>query len=298
MTEIIQGMTKRGADLLFSSQKSSSTIEFTKLKVGDGYITDETVSELNDLIHAIDEIEIESTDIFDENGNVSMVVNGHVHQIESDFYFRELGLFAIDPETKEEVLYAYLNKGDNAGLIPMTSSQASVQEAVSMIVTIKNDANVIVNYKDEKGLINSGHNMFDIVMKDHILDDNEKRGLANFGEYVYKRKTDEHQGYPEFYNKCLEEYNSATEKTIRTSRNYITCGSIQVREDEFKENVEWNGFTPNNYIYRHLDTNFKVGDEIKLSIRTSKMQPAKKEQQVKNICFLLITILMVKKDLF
>lgn len=287
MTEIIQGMTKRGADLLFSSQKSSSTIEFTKLKVGDGYITDETVSELNDLIHAIDEIEIESTDIFDENGNVSMVVNGHVHQIESDFYFRELGLFAIDPETKEEVLYAYLNKGDNAGLIPMTSSQAAVQEAVSMIVTIKNDANVIVNYKDEKGLINSGHNMFDIVMKDHILDDNEKRGLANFGEYVYKRKTDEHQGYPEFYNKCLEEYNSATEKTIRTSRNYITCGSIQVREDEFKENVEWNGFTPNNYIYRHLDTNFKVGDEIKLSIRTSKMQPAKKGTTSKEYLFSL-----------
>lgn len=285
MTEIIQGMTKRGADLLFSSQKSSSTIEFTKLKVGDGYITDETVSELNDLINEIDKIEIESTDIFDENGNVSMVVNGHVHQIESDFYFRELGLFAIDPETKEEVLYAYLNKGDNAGLIPMISSQAAVQEAVSMIVTIKNDANVIVNYKDEKGLINSGHNMFDIVMKDHILDDDEKRGLANFGEYVYKRKTDEHQGYPEFYNKCLEEYNSATEKTIRTSRNYITHGSVQVREDEFKENVIWSGFKRDSYIEQNVSKPFGQGDTIKLRIKTPAQISSKKGTRGVNTIF-------------
>lgn len=285
MTEIIQGMTKRGADLLFSSQKSSSTIEFTKLKVGDGYITDETVSELNDLIHVIDEIEIESTDIFDENENVSMVVNGHVHQIESDFYFRELGLFAIDPETKEEVLYAYLNKGDNAGLIPMISSQAAVQEAVSMIVTIKNDANVIVNYKDEKGLINSGHNMFDIVMKDHILDDDEKRGLANFGEYVYKRKTDDHLGYPEFYKTCLKEYETATEKTIRTSRNYITCGSIQVREDEFKENVIWSGFKRKSYIEQHVSKPFGQGDTIKLRIKTPAQISSKKGTRGVNTIF-------------
>ncbi len=267
MAEIIQGMTNDGLRLLAQSQ-SGTIIEFTKLKVGDGFITDEKVSELNDLVNVIDEIPIESTDVLEEDGQISMVANGKVHQINKDFYFRELGLYAIDPDTNKEVLYAYLNKDEDAALIPMISSQAAVQEAVSMIVTIGNAKNVVVNYKDGAGLINSGHNMFDIVMKDHILDDEEKCGLAEFGECVYKKTTEDHIGYPEFYKKCLEEYNAAEEKTIRTSKNYTTHGSIQVREDEFKNNVTWSGFKRDSYIEQVVNKSFGQGDTIELKIKT------------------------------
>lgn len=284
MTEMIQGMTNNGLRLLTLSQ-TGTKIEFTKLKVGDGFITNETVSELNDLINVIDEITIKSTDILEENGKISMVANGSIHQITNDFYFRELGLFAIDPETEKEVLYAYLNKGEDAGLIPRISSQASVQEAVSMIVTIGNATNIIVNYKDEKGLINSGHNMFDIVMKDHVLEDEEKRGLANFGEYVYKKETDDHLGYPEFYNTCLKEYQNATEKTIRTSKNYIANGTVQVREDEFKDNVTWGGFKRDSYVEQIFDENFKKDDEIVVKFKTSDIFSSKKGTTGLNVIF-------------
>lgn len=288
--EIIQGMTNHGQRLLALCQ-TGTIIEFTKLKVGDGFITDQNLSELNDLVHVIDEIPIESTDILEENDKVSMVANGQVHQITEDFYFRELGLYAIDPETEKEVLYAYLNKGENAGLIPMISSQAAIQEAVSMVVTIANATNVVVNYKDEKGLINSGHNMFDIVMKDHILDDEEKRGLANFGEYVYKRKTDDHLGYPEFYKTCLKEYNNATEVTVLTDRNYYVTGSPIIREENLlnidkPRNVSIGGFFENfgepNYV--HFEKNgFQYGDEIVLDIDTGVVSTSKdydKYQQI------------------
>lgn len=267
MAEIIQGMTNNGLRLLGLSQEKT-VIEFTKFKVGDGFITDENLSELNDLVNVIDEIPIESTDVLEDNGQVSMVFNGKVHQIKEDFYFRELGLYAIDPETNKEVLYAYLNKGEDAALIPMISNQAAVQEAVSMIVTIGNAANVVVNYKDNSGLLNSGHNMFDIVMKDHILDDEEKRGLAEFGEYVYKKTTKDHPGYPEFYKKCLEEYNNATDKTIRTTRNYNVEGAPIIYEDYDNNNVSFTGFSKNDYITISSLKEFEKENSIEFTFNT------------------------------
>ena len=49
-------------------------------------------------------------------------------------------------------------------------------------------------------------NLFDLVQKDHILSFEEKEGLERLGEYVYKEAQDGRYGYPDFYNKCLEEY--------------------------------------------------------------------------------------------
>jgi len=274
---IIQGMTNNGLKLLLMSQEGVE-IEFTKLKVGDGYITNEEVSELEDLVNVVDEIGIETTNILEENGHISLVVNGKIQQVSKDFYFRELGLYAIHPDTKQEVLYAYLNKGDEAGLIPTISTRNAVQENVSMVVTIGNATNIVVNYKEGSStLLNSGHNMFDIVMKDHILDDDEKQGMAGFGEYVYKKTTDKHIGYPEFYNICLKEYNSATAKTIGTTKKYTPVGTVQVREDEFKNNVVWGGFKFDSYI-RDMGSSvtFDKGDEICVKIKTSDVFASKK----------------------
>ena len=56
-----------------------------------------------------------------------------------------------------------------------------------------------------------GLNMFDTVVKDHVLTYEESRGLALQGTYVYKDAiAGSRYGYPDFYNKVLEEYNQAT----------------------------------------------------------------------------------------
>ena len=52
--------------------------------------------------------------------------------------------------------------------------------------------------------------MFDTVLKDHILTYKESKGLALQGTYVYKEAiAGSRYGYPDFYNKCLEEYNNS-----------------------------------------------------------------------------------------
>ena len=71
---------------------------------------------------------------------------------------------------------------------------------------INSRGNTII--KDADAIINRvGLNMFDTVVKDHILTYEESKGLALQGTYVYKNAVaGSRYGYPDFYNKCLEEY--------------------------------------------------------------------------------------------
>ena len=56
-----------------------------------------------------------------------------------------------------------------------------------------------------------GMQLFDTILKDHILTYEETKGLALQGTYVYKEAiAGSRYGYPDFYNKCLEEYNGTT----------------------------------------------------------------------------------------
>ena len=57
---------------------------------------------------------------------------------------------------------------------------------------------------------NVGLTLFDPVIKDHVLTYPEGKGLALQGTYVYKNAVaGERYGYPDFYNKCLEEYKNS-----------------------------------------------------------------------------------------
>jgi hypothetical protein len=52
--------------------------------------------------------------------------------------------------------------------------------------------------------------MFDTILKDHVLTYEESKGLALQGTWVYKEAVaGSRYGYPDFYNKCLEEYNES-----------------------------------------------------------------------------------------
>lgn len=68
-----------------------------------------------------------------------------------------------------------------------------------------------------------GHTMFDTVLKDHILTYEESKGLALQGTYVYKEAiAGSRYGYPDFYNKCLEEKEQATAKEVTLAGLTIT----------------------------------------------------------------------------
>ena len=62
---------------------------------------------------------------------------------ESSFYLRELGLYAIDPDTNEEILFAYINYGDKAEYIN-NSISAKKEHYFDMVITVDNADNVSI----------------------------------------------------------------------------------------------------------------------------------------------------------
>ena len=78
------------------------------------------------------------------------------------------------------------------------------QEIQDLVDEMKDNADIIIN--------RVGLNMFDPVVKDHILTYEESKGLALQGTWVYKNAiAGERYGYPDFYAKCLEEFAEAAE---------------------------------------------------------------------------------------
>lgn len=76
-------------------------------------------------------------------------------------------------------------------------------------------------YWAEVAELSSSNALFDTKISDHILKDSEAYGWELQGTYVYKNAViGKHLGYPDFYNKCLEEYNAAKQVT-----STITAGN-------------------------------------------------------------------------
>ena len=94
-------------------------------------------------------------------------------------------------------------------------AQADLKEALEskQDVLIAGD-NVII--EDNVISAYSGHDLFDIVQKDHILSYEETQGYELLGNYVYKTAVlGSRYGYPDFYNKVVEEYNASTSKHFK-----------------------------------------------------------------------------------
>jgi len=72
----------------------------------------------------------------------------------------------------------------------------------------------------------SGYQMFDIVMKDHVLDYAETLGFAPLGTYVYKEAiAGTRYGYPDFYQKCLDEYQDLNNTTDTVDSTTVTINA-------------------------------------------------------------------------
>lgn len=89
----------------------------------------------------------------------------------------------------------------------------------------------------------SGFNMFDLVVKDHILSFEESKGFGLQGTYVYKDAvTGSRYGYPDFYNKCVEEKTASVNTTILTTPN-VTNQGCYISRDYIVD-----GFSTRNYV--------------------------------------------------
>ena len=124
---------------------AGDTLTFTTIKLGDGTMTTEPIAALTDLIHGIITLSVhevrrnadyaEATGVFQNVG------------LSSGFYWREIGIFAADPDypndRSHDVLYCYQNAAELAEYIPSASS-AVIEKIIRVACVVGDAENVTV----------------------------------------------------------------------------------------------------------------------------------------------------------
>lgn len=132
-------VTNVGQDLLLRAL-AGETLTFTKFKAGDGTLpTGSDGKDLTDLISEKKEINISSSVRTSEKIRLS----GHFSNatLESDFVFRELGVFA-KIGTGTETLFAYINNGENSVVIHSDDTSIVMQQAFAFDISVGDAENV------------------------------------------------------------------------------------------------------------------------------------------------------------
>lgn len=140
MISVAPKITEAGKSLQIRAL-GGETITFTRFKIGNGEISSDTdISKLTNLVNELIEFPIAEIDKSME-GYIKLTGTFDNAAIDTDFRWRELGIFCKG-EDDNEVLYAYSNDGENAGLLKANTSDVVVEQTVSLIIAIGEAENV------------------------------------------------------------------------------------------------------------------------------------------------------------
>lgn len=134
-------ITKKGI-LLSAKSLQGKIIEFVSVEVGSGILAGE-LTEQENLIKKELEFEINSKKIVNDR-QVCLSFLFTNKDLEQGFYFREIGIFAVDPDTSEKILYAYGNLGENAEYITIPTNKTK-EKYININIAIDNAENVTIN---------------------------------------------------------------------------------------------------------------------------------------------------------
>lgn len=131
-------ITKQGA-LLAAKTLQGKKIEFDHAEVGSGNLSGNAVDKTA-LTTKVLECPIQKVEITENTqAKVSFIFKNT--DANNGFYFREIGLFAIDPDTKAKALYAYTNAGTTAEYINNSIAE-KIEKHISINVIVDNAQNV------------------------------------------------------------------------------------------------------------------------------------------------------------
>lgn len=134
-----------GRNLMAKLIATGRPLTYSSVKVGDGVLGGRLVSGLTELIGLKKSFPISATPTRSGDGrwNVTAIFNNA--GIDQDFWWREWGVFATDPDTGQEVLVAYANAGDTADYIHVWSGgddSSYVEEQITCACVVSSELTV------------------------------------------------------------------------------------------------------------------------------------------------------------
>lgn len=131
-------ITRQGS-ILAAKTLEGKKVEFDHAEIGSGTLNGDP-RDRTSLITKVLQCNINNIIITAENqAQISFLFKNI--DAPNSFYFREIGLYAIDPDTKEKVLYAYTNAGNTAEYITNSSTEL-IEKNIDITIVIDNTENI------------------------------------------------------------------------------------------------------------------------------------------------------------
>lgn len=142
-TFTLNSITVKGLNVI-AKLVAGSTLQFTRIAIGDGAMpSDKTPLTVTDLTNKLFDVTIQS--VTSSNGQATVMGTFSNEDKETGFFYRELGLFAKDPETQAEFLYCYGNAGADAEWISPSGSSSVIEKEVKIVTLVGNAETVTAN---------------------------------------------------------------------------------------------------------------------------------------------------------
>lgn len=131
-------LTNRGK-ILQSKAQTGVLLKYTRIALGDGNLGTSSILELNALRNEVKSLSITELKVYG-NGRAAVRTALRPQDVTSGFYFREIGVFATDPDIGE-ILYCYGNAGNLAEYIPAGGID-TIEKSIEVQTIIGNASNV------------------------------------------------------------------------------------------------------------------------------------------------------------
>lgn len=141
-------LTYSGRNVL-AKALTGKTLKFTRAWAGDGYLPENP--DIPNMTHVVNPhivMEIEEISIPPHIGTAKVTVVLSNKNLQAGFFLREIGLFAEDPDSLEEVLYGYCNSADTADFMPGYGGADTVYYRFDLTVIVDQAQNVTAIFSD------------------------------------------------------------------------------------------------------------------------------------------------------
>ncbi|MEC0171178.1 phage tail protein, partial [Paenibacillus graminis] len=144
---VFGGMTLTNKGLVLQGKaQAGAELNYTRIAVGDGSLSGQSVPALNGLISLKKNLPISRMRPQPPNKAVIGATLSNA-DITTGFFFREIGVFAQDPDVGE-ILYAYANAGVTADYIAAGGGSDIIEKAIDCVVIVGTAANITATIDD------------------------------------------------------------------------------------------------------------------------------------------------------
>ena len=183
--------------ILEGELKMGAVFTPTRIVMGSGFLPSGTTARtIKDVISPVISLQINKKNM---SSNGTVIIGGVYSnaEIQSDFYFRELALYAkavkSDGSATDEILYSYGNAGNAADLMPAYTSETAVEKQIDLVTYVGIDVKVDLTiesgiYVTQKQLEDALNGDEDIqqILNEHIANKQNPHGVtaAQVGAYT------------------------------------------------------------------------------------------------------------------